>query len=517
MFTKTKKLNILLLLVFILIIFPVDLSGAKKNVHKTQTANSVPAIYSRSSWSNAKYDKRTKKIWPAKYENPEVVIIHHTATSYNYSTSKQIKKIYKYHSYTRKWGDIGYNYVIGKDGLIFEGRYGGNGVIAGHSYYNGTNYNEGSIGIAVLGNYENEDLSSAARDSLEKLIGWLAANNNISIKSSIKFHGKSLDNAVIGHKNVASTACPGKNIYSLMSGIRTSAANLSGIYRDYAYQIPSEGEKYDITGGKRYSGSSKVAVAQISKTQLKAYPSGGIAERSGDYNYPSGTLLMSGGQRAMLENGVLRLISSSSALESSYGASSFVEVTSGKWSSYSNGTEASFRNGSFVKDSDGNYYIISENQRRKLVLSNEDLKLVNLSTAHDISSGDNSRYLSGENITSAANFPEGMLVTNNNKKFYYVLSNGTKKKITKNVFRATFSSSMAVRISSKLLKRYKTKGKLSFQNGAVVSYRGKYYFIESGQRRQFASKNLAVSMGYKNIQKAKRTEMAGIGKGARVE
>src|SRR4030042_4782867 len=109
--------------------FPVGFSQAKKV--KSQTAASVSTIYPRSSWSNAKYDKRTKKVWPAEIAAPEVIIVHHTATNYKYSTSKQIKKIYKYHSYTRKWGDIGYNYIIGKDGLIFEGRYGGNGVNAG--------------------------------------------------------------------------------------------------------------------------------------------------------------------------------------------------------------------------------------------------------------------------------------------------------------------------------------------------------------------------------------------------
>ncbi|PIW93069.1 MAG: hypothetical protein COZ87_03275, partial [Candidatus Moranbacteria bacterium CG_4_8_14_3_um_filter_43_15] len=65
MFPKTKKFNVLLLLVFILVIFPVDLSEAKKNVQKAQVATDVPTIYPRSSWSNAKYDKRSKKIWPA--------------------------------------------------------------------------------------------------------------------------------------------------------------------------------------------------------------------------------------------------------------------------------------------------------------------------------------------------------------------------------------------------------------------------------------------------------------------
>jgi len=58
---------------------------------------------------------------------------------------------------------------------------------------------------------------------------------------------------------------------------------------------------------------------------------------------------------------------------------------------------------------------------------------------------------------------------------------------------------------------------LPFQNGAVLKYRKKYYFIENGQRREFSMKNLAASMGYQNIVEAKRSEMTGIGEGTRIE
>lgn len=511
--------------VFLLFAFCYLLSGigsvqvfAKTKIQKQQSTSSVPTIYPRSSWSNAKYDKRSKKIWPAEIKTPEVIIVHHTATNYKSATSKQIKKIYRYHSYTRKWGDIGYNYIIGKDGLIFEGRYGGNGVVGGHSYYNGTNYNRGSIGIAVIGNYVGETLSAESLDALQRLTGWLAANNNIGISSEIKFHGKKLDSAVIGHKDVASTACPGKNIYNNLSSIRSNAASYSNAYQNYAYQVSGENGKYEILNGKRYSGSSRSSMATILKTQLEAYPSGGAAEsEGGDYLYPSGTLLVSGEKRGVLENGTLRLISNSSVLESSYDASSFVEVAEEKWAGFANGAAAGFRSGAFLKDESGNYFLVSAGQKRRLNLSSSDLSFVDLSSAHSATDSELLAYAEGSAISSAVNFPQGTLITYDNKKFFYLNGDGTKKQISQNVFRATFSRSMAVKVSKKLSQRYKTRGKLSFQNGAVVNYRNKYYFIENGARRQFASKNLTVSMGYQNIQKAKRTEMAGIGEGARIE
>ncbi|MDI6777811.1 MAG: peptidoglycan recognition family protein [Patescibacteria group bacterium] len=482
----------------------------------------MPAIYPRSSWSSAAYDKRTKKVWPAEIEAPKVIIVHHTAMNYKGATSKQIKKIYRYHSYSRKWGDIGYNYIIGKDGLIFEGRYGGNGVIGGHSYYDGTNYNNGSIGIAILGNYVGESLSSESLDSLQKLTGWLAANNDISINEDYKFFNKKLSSRLIGHKDVASTACPGKNIYNNLSSIRSSAVNFSSSYRNYAYQISGESGKYEISGGKRYSGSARSAIATISETQLEAYPLAGQAENdesTSETAYPSGTLvkISAEGKRGIIESGVLRTINSEGVFSSSYDNSSFVEIASEKWEGYSNGAAAGFRNGAFARDSGGNYFIFSANQKRKLNLSSEDLKLINLSSAHEISDGENILYPEGEGISGATGFPEGSLLTSDYKNYFYVSGSGAKRKLSKNVFRATFSRGMAIKVSQKLLKKYKNGGSLSFQNGAVVNYRNKYFFVESGARRQFATKSLAVSMGYKNIVKAKRTEMAEIGEGAVIE
>jgi hypothetical protein len=143
--------------------------------------------------------------------------------------------------------------------------------------------------------------------------------------------------------------------------------------------------------------------------------------------------------------------------------------------------------------------------------------LVDLESAHSAADSELAGYADGSSIDSLTDFPQGTLITYDNKKFFYLNGGGAKKEMTQNVFRATFSRSMAVKVSKKLSQRYKNRGKLTFQNGAVVSYNKKYYFIENGTRRQFASKNLAISMGYQNIVKAKRSEMRGIGEGAKIE
>jgi hypothetical protein len=517
---KTKIKAAIIILTFIASVCPASFCFVSAKYEKL-SALEVPKIYPRSSWSKSSYDKRTKKMWPAKYEDPEVIVVHHTAASYSGSTAKQVQKIFKYHSYTKKWGDIGYNYVIGKNGMIFEGRYGGNGAVGGHAYYNGTNFNEGSIGIAIIGNYEDEKLSAEARDSLEKLIGWLAANNNIDINSSIRFHGKNLDDSVIGHQDIGDTDCPGTNIYKNLDEVRSNGFDFAATYANYAYSYESGAAAYEIVKGKRYSGSGRSPVINVSKTQIFAYDSGGEAEKSdssASYTFPSGTLVKidSGTKKGLIEINTLREITSSAVLDTSYDTSSFVEITEEKWASYPVGAVAGFRSGSFLKSEDGNYYAISGGQKRRLELSGPDIELLDLSSAHTVMTSELSVYAEGNVINSLNDFPEGSLITSNYKTYYFI-SGGQKKKVTKNVFRATFSRSMAIKVSAKFLKKYVTNGKLSFRNGATVNYRGKYYFIENEMRRQFMTKGLAAKMGYKNIVKAKRTEMAGIGKSSEVE
>ena len=77
---KNKKLKILfyfffffLISSFLFLISPCQNYHLKIKLQKKQVATNIPTIYPRSSWSNAEYDKRTKKIWPAEITNdPEV-------------------------------------------------------------------------------------------------------------------------------------------------------------------------------------------------------------------------------------------------------------------------------------------------------------------------------------------------------------------------------------------------------------------------------------------------------------
>ncbi|MBU0707764.1 N-acetylmuramoyl-L-alanine amidase [Patescibacteria group bacterium] len=172
--------------------------------------------------------------WEPEYALPEKFIIHHTAGS-DGSTEPEasLRAIQFWHAVAMGWGDIGYNYLIDTNGIVYEGRAGGNGVIGAHafrdSYCNqerfggddeGVDFNHGTIGISVMGNYEEDALSNEAEESLARLIAEKGKLFNISPKGSSDFQDiEDLPN-ISGHNDVDCTLCPGENLYNKFSRIR---------------------------------------------------------------------------------------------------------------------------------------------------------------------------------------------------------------------------------------------------------------------------------------------------------
>lgn len=78
-------------------------------------------------------------VWPIeKTKQVERIILHHTAENNqaNKDDLALIRGIYYYHTIVRGWGDIGYNYLVGQRGQIYEGRAGGDYNVAAHALWN---------------------------------------------------------------------------------------------------------------------------------------------------------------------------------------------------------------------------------------------------------------------------------------------------------------------------------------------------------------------------------------------
>ncbi len=158
--------------------------------------------------------------WPQDHSpSVKLLVVHHTAVRVEGDSrpgAERMQAIYQYHSQTKGWGDIGYHYVIDEKGFIFEGRAGGAGVVGGHAWCN----NVGTIGISLMGNFEQEQPSQTQVKSLQWLLDLLANQYSIDLTRNTTYHGKSMP-PVVGHRDLLSTTCPGYYMYGVMDQVRS--------------------------------------------------------------------------------------------------------------------------------------------------------------------------------------------------------------------------------------------------------------------------------------------------------
>jgi peptidoglycan hydrolase-like amidase len=168
--------------------------------------------------------------WPIAYTMKlRKIVVHHTDMEIkDYDQSgvidesdykAAVRSIYYFHTISRDWGDIGYNYLIDPAGNIYEGRAGGDMAIAAHTLCK----NNGSLGVALLGNFQNETPTTAALQAVQSLIKAKSQAYNIDTQGMGLFYGDLLPN-IIGHRNVRATSCPGDQLYNLLPALRSGDA-----------------------------------------------------------------------------------------------------------------------------------------------------------------------------------------------------------------------------------------------------------------------------------------------------
>lgn len=222
---------------------PTPLSRVQAFINRIASpliARAAPTVISRAEWGadeSYRFAKDgTTPLWPTEYVAPTTFIIHHTAGANGQpdlaAAEATIRGVYYYHAKVRGWGDIGYNYLVDQAGNVFEGRAGGDGVVAGHTYRDANcpnkgpvaNLNRGSMGIAVLGNYQTTDTPTPATlTALEQLIGTKGRELSIAPASVGAFDGRIDTPNVITHRDVDCSSCPGENIYINLDTIRANA------------------------------------------------------------------------------------------------------------------------------------------------------------------------------------------------------------------------------------------------------------------------------------------------------
>ncbi len=215
--------------------------------------------------------------WPQQY-SPQIKLlaVHHTAlkvTGDARSGVERMRALYQYHAQNRGWGDIGYHYMIDEQGNIYEGRAGGEFVVGGHAYCN----NVGTIGIAMMGNFDVEQPTQAQTHSLQWLLRLLAEKYHLDTGNTTMFHGKTLP-VIVGHRQLVSTDCPGLAVWTALDQIRMNVRTGS-IETNVKYMsFPTVSASSSSGGSDSSVGivTGKDGLAALSETIVEGRPGGEV-------------------------------------------------------------------------------------------------------------------------------------------------------------------------------------------------------------------------------------------------
>ncbi len=187
-----------------------------------------PRLFTRDDWG-ANEDWRNGG--PYYTRTVKQVHIHHTATGNDYQPRDVpgiIRGMYRYHTKSLGWSDLGYNFVVDRWGRTWVGRHGGywRPVRGAHTL----GFNHVSTGIAVLGNFEKHRVSRKAITAIVHLAAYKLDRYDRNPAKKVKLTsagsdlyrpGKQLWLRVIdGHRDTNQTACPGDRLYNKLWRIR---------------------------------------------------------------------------------------------------------------------------------------------------------------------------------------------------------------------------------------------------------------------------------------------------------
>ncbi len=159
--------------------------------------------------------------WKQDYSpSVKLLVVHHTAQRVDTDERpavERVRALYAYHANSRGWGDVGYHYLIDEKGEIYEGRAGGDYIVGGHAYC----ANVGTIGVALLGNFDVEQPPQSQMQALQWLLKDLSGRYKVDLNRQVKFHGTTTD-PIVGHGDLLSTDCPGYYVAETLGQVRSN-------------------------------------------------------------------------------------------------------------------------------------------------------------------------------------------------------------------------------------------------------------------------------------------------------
>jgi len=199
-------------------------------------AAGAPSIVSRAGWGA---DESWRDGSPSYSRRVRAAFVHHTVNANSYSQAEApalVRGIYRYHTQSLGWSDIGYQFLVDRFGTVYEGRAGGvdRPVLGAHA----GGFNTSTFGVASLGTHTSAGPGSGALESIARVIAWKFDIHHVDVTGSVELTSRGSTRypsgqrvrlaTVSGHRAVSQTSCPGQALDSLLPAIRHRVLELGG-------------------------------------------------------------------------------------------------------------------------------------------------------------------------------------------------------------------------------------------------------------------------------------------------
>ncbi|MFP5223963.1 MAG: N-acetylmuramoyl-L-alanine amidase [Actinomycetota bacterium] len=496
---------------------------------------------------------------PGASDRLDGLIVHHTDTTNSYSKSDVpaiIRGIYRYHTKTRGWSDIGYGLLIDKWGRVFEGRYGSTyePIIGAQARAHNTR----TMGIALLGDYADTVPTKASRVALARLVAWKADLHQMPPVGLVKLgDGGHQHKRVIGHRDANSTVCPGNKAYGYLDWVRRAANRLGHpkfyLPRQNTSILTPDGDGdqdiWKVTGWFSREVDWKVQITDAAGVVVHeatgagrriAQPAGdgvrwdgkvaGVAVPSGRYRWTlsgtdaggriarpvegeflvvsdhlDGTLLQDPEGVYWIDGGSARPVSDL-ALRTVFARRTPISVGAEERGRYSLGTPIAVREGSLLLGPDGTRYIRSDGFLRSIdpatftTLGFRDSALIPVSTDQIAT------MTPGQPITSTTRHPAGTVVAertydsfgNQGATRYWRIRTNSRSELSETAVRSRIRSNEVVDALPEDLTLPVT-GSTKVLDGTLLND-GRRWIISDASRRRFLSNRLFYAYGYRDAE-----------------
>ncbi|MEO1074401.1 MAG: CARDB domain-containing protein [Bacteroidota bacterium] len=208
-------------------------STAASEAHASLSDPTRPAIVSRTGWQCP--EGQSSPRWAPQTIEVSHIAVHHTVGGASFSSdyAAYVRYVWDLHANNNGWGDIGYNYLVDPNGVIYEGRAGGSAtrdVQGAHAYDQdrGVGANQYSMGVAFIGNHTSLLPTGSAQDAFVDLTAWKVGQKDLDAEGSSFMPSVGTLPVIFGHRDFEANECPGNRLHAELPALRTEVADAVG-------------------------------------------------------------------------------------------------------------------------------------------------------------------------------------------------------------------------------------------------------------------------------------------------